>query len=563
MRMSTLFIRTLREAPSQAVLASHQYLTRAGYVQEIGKGSFALLPFGLRAVEALEQALLASIGTPFTRIETPPALSFEGSGAAKAGLNLTDPQGRQLVLAAHPGAALDEIAAQHLNSYRQLPAAVAVKHTAWEDEVHPGSGLFYSRMPVNLSLFGFFAQTAERDEWRACATRQMDALLAQLGLPLLRSQPPHGDPEPDTREWFFAHPAGRTPVYTCTTCGYTTSAENARFTRRAPWDETALPLQKVETPHCKTIDALAEFLRIPKERTAKAVFLTGVLGGKEQLVIVIIPGDRELDEQRLAAAAGLTDWRPAQEEEIERAGVVPGYGSAVGVEGVFVAVDAQIPLSANLVAGANEPGYHLLNVNYGRDYQASLVAEITHPKPGDGCPHCGGAMHTQPGVRVGRVDTPRAEQVIMDAQGKMAPLHMAVCHLSPLRLLAAAAETHHDDFGLRLPAVISPCQVYLVLIPDKENAAVAVADSIYAQLLAAGLQVLYDDRNERAGVKFNDADLIGIPIRVTVSQRGIAAGTVEVKLRGEPSPVPVPLPELEKRVQRLLQPEKDLDDHTP
>ncbi|MEM5776502.1 MAG: hypothetical protein AAGU05_15975, partial [Anaerolineaceae bacterium] len=233
--MSTLFIRTLREAPSQAVLASHQYLTRAGYVQEIGKGSFALLPFGLRAVEALEQALLASIGTPFTRIETPPALSFEGSAATRAGLNLTDPQGRQLVLAAHPGAALDEIAAQHLNSYRQLPAAVAVKHSAWEDEVHPGSGMLYSRMPRNLSFYGFFAQTAERDEWRAHVTRQVDALLTQLGLPLLRSQAPLGGPEPEVREWFFAHPSGRTPVYTCTTCGYTTSAESARFTRRAPW----------------------------------------------------------------------------------------------------------------------------------------------------------------------------------------------------------------------------------------------------------------------------------------------------------------------------------------
>ncbi len=552
MRMSSLFIRTLREAPSQAVLASHQYLTRAGYVQEIGKGSFALLPFGLRAIKMLEKALLDDIPSQVTFLVTPEVLSYEGSAAPRNGLGLVDSQGRQLTLAGSPDAAVDEIARQYFNSYRQLPAVVGIRHTPWEDEVHPGSGLFYSRMPKTLSLYGFFQQMEERDAWRAQIIQKVEQVLAGLDLPLLKTAAPRNTPEPVSTEWFFPHAAGRTQVYTCTTCGYTTSQENARFLRQSPWSEEPLPLEKVETPDCKTIDALAAFLQIPKEHTAKAVFLTGVLNGKEQLVIVIVPGDRELDEQRLAAETGMTAWRPALEEEISRAGVVPGYGSAVGVQGVFVAVDAQIPLSANLVAGANQPGYHLLNVNYGRDFTANLVAEITHPKPSDRCPHCGTVMNTEPAVKLAHFDYPAGEHVIMDAQGKMAPLYSAACHISPLRLLASAAENHHDNFGLRLPRVISPFQIYLVLIPDKENLAGPAADSIYGQLLDAGMTVLYDDRNERAGVKFNDADLIGIPIRITVSQRGIAAGTVEFKRRSDPASTPVTLSELIPLIQRNM-----------
>jgi prolyl-tRNA synthetase len=554
MRMSSLFVRTLREAPSQAVLESHKLLARAGYVQEIGKGAFALLPYGLNAIRRMEQALLSKLPVKPTVLELPPALSHEGASASgDDGLTFTDAQGRQIQLPTGPDAGVDELIRQHFTSYKQLPAFISLHHQPWSNDVYPGSGLLYSRMPLTLSLYGFFTQPSALEERREQLTEAIQTWLVDLEIPTVQSHVPFPTAHDQPPEWFFPHPHGRTTLYTCVSCGYTTSQQNARFSRKSAAQEAPQPLERVKTPGCKTIDSLAEFLNIPKERTAKAVFLTATLGGKERFVIVIIPGDRELNERQLAKAAGFSAWRPAAEEEILAAGVVPGYGSAVGVKGAFVAVDTQIPLSANLVAGANEADTHLLNVNYGRDYTADLVAEFTFPKPGDACPFCQEKLRSETCAPIAQIASPGFDHMVMDAQGQFTPLHTLACHISSARLLAALAETHNDEHGLRMPPGAAPFQVYLALLPDKEGTAQPQADRLYQDLLAAGVETLYDDRNERAGVKFNDADLTGIPLRITVSQRGVSQGVVELKSRNDDAqPRIIPVEEIVPLVQRLL-----------
>ncbi|MCE5207741.1 MAG: hypothetical protein LLG42_05445 [Chloroflexi bacterium] len=552
MRMSNLFVRTLREAPSQVVLTSHKLLARAGYLQEIGKGGFTILPFGLRAIQNMEQTFLTRLDTETTLLELPAVLSHEGSSTSGAGPGFIDPQGRQLKLPSNPDIIMDEITRQHFTSYRQLPAFLYSHDTFWDDEVHPGSGPLYGRQPRTLSLYGFFQQAGERAQWQEQISAALDKWLSELDIPIIRTCNPEKHWSADPVEWYFRHPSGRTTIYSCLVCGYTASQHNVKFWRHPPWDETPQPAEKVRTPGCKTIEALAAFLDIPKERTAKAVFLMATLSGKEQFVIVIIPGDRELDEQRLAEAAGLTAWRPAAEDEVAAAGAVPGYGSPVNVRDVYVVVDTQIPLSPNLVAGANEPEYHLLNVNCGRDYTASLVADITHPQPGDCCPHCHETLHSESGVPVAKLSFPTGGHVVMDAKAKITPLYTLACRISSLRLLAAAAEMHSDEHGLVMPFAASPFKVHLVLLPDKEGRAQVQADALYEELLRSGIEPLYDDRNERAGVKFNDADLIGIPIRITISQRGLNNGVVELKFRQNGEPQQIPLAETLPLIQRLL-----------
>ena len=305
-------------------------------------------------------------------------------------------------------------------------------------------------------------------------------------------------------ETYFPVATGSVEVANCPSCDYTTRIELARFAKTGLPQEEQLPLEKVLTPDCNTIEALANFLAVPKEKTAKALMYTCPSDNK--FIFVIVRGDMQLSEAKLKQQVG--DIRPATVEEIIKSGAAAGYASPVGLKDVLIIVDDLIPSSQNLAAGANETGYHFKNTNYGRDYSAEIVTDLVQAKAGDLCINCGNALDVIP------------------------TLPLATRHeIFFENILLALAETHHDDKGLTFPKSAAPFDVYLMHIAGKELDTRAKAEELYNTLQSAGISVLFDDRNERAGVKFNDTDLIGCSVRVTVGEKNLREGMVELKER--------------------------------
>ncbi|MBN1814661.1 MAG: proline--tRNA ligase, partial [Anaerolineae bacterium] len=360
-------------------------------------------------------------------------------------------------------------------------------------------------------------------------------------------------------EFMYLNPIGEDTLLICDECGYAANRQIAGFQKPTPVEETPGPVEKIATPGVTTIEDLAAFLDVPASKTAKAVFtMATVTEGQEDVekfVFAIVRGDMDVNETKLANAVKAKALRPAKEEEIRAVGAVPGYASPIGIKGVIVVVDDLIPASPNLVAGANDEGYHLLNVNYGRDYQADVVADIAVAEEGYPCPQCGAAMRTSRGVEVGNIfklGTRYSDAMgctFADQDGQEQPVIMGSYGIGVGRLLACVAEEHHDEYGLVWPITVAPYHVTIAVLHGNEE----IAERLYADLQAAGVEVLYDDRNERPGVKFNDADLIGIPIRLTVSGRALEAGGFELKLRHSPDRVVVPGGEVVVHVKEQIE----------
>jgi prolyl-tRNA synthetase len=341
------------------------------------------------------------------------------------------------------------------------------------------------------------------------------SFLSQLSLPTIGNE----------AEIFFPIAAGPVEVAHCANCKYTERVELARFTKTPLPTETELPLEKVLTPDCHTIEALANFLNVPKEKTAKALMYTRI--ADHQFVFVVVRGDMQLSEAKLKQHVG--DVRPATVEEIETSGAAAGYASPIGLREAIIVVDGLIPQSQNLVAGANETEYHLKNTNYGRDYSAEIVEDLIQARPGDTCINCGNPLSVQSVMSL-------AIRKAYDLQN----------------ILLALAETYHDSKGLTLPYPAAPFDIYLMQIPGKELDTRAKAEEIYNHLKNADIAVLFDDRDERAGVKFNDADLMGFPIRLTVGEKALKEGMVELKPRQEKENQLVPIDKLVERTNSLL-----------
>jgi len=323
-----------------------------------------------------------------------------------------------------------------------------------------------------------------------------DSFLSEIGLQMIGNE----------NETFFSIATGSIEVAHCPSCKYTERLELACFAKTTLPQEETLPLEKVLTPDCNTIELLANFLNIPKAKTAKALMFTRLADNK--FVFVVVRGDLQLSEAKLKEHIG--DVRPAIAAEIERSGAAAGYASPIGLKYALIVVDDLIPQSQNLVAGANEIGYHLKNTNYGRDYSAEIIMDLTQAKPGDMCSNCGNSLSVISVINLATRKEFHFENILL-----------------------GLAETHHDLKGLTLPHPAAPFDLYLMHVPGKEMNTLAKAEEIYSALQSAGILVLFDDRDERAGVKFNDADLIGCPIRVTVGEKNLKEGMVELKPRKE------------------------------
>jgi len=347
---------------------------------------------------------------------------------------------------------------------------------------------------------------------RALAQTQPETFFERLALPVIRSR---------EEEVFFRLAGGGDEVLQCPSCGYAARRESARFQKTAWPAEAPLPLEKVFTPDCNTIEALTNFLNIPAARTAKALMFTRLSDG--QFVFVVLRGDRQLSEAKLKALLGAV--RPASGDEIRRAGAAAGYASPIGLKEALIVVDDLIPRSANLVAGANQDGYHWKNVNHGRDYRAEIVTDLALASEDDPCPDCAHPMRL--------LET----SLLADRQGFRFDA-----------ILLALAEVYHDEKGLTLPRGLAPFEAYLLHVPGKELDTRQAAEEVYRTLQKAGVAVLFDDRDERAGVKFNDADLIGCPVRITVGEKNWREGMVELKPRTAKDSERLPVPALANKL---------------
>ena len=336
----------------------------------------------------------------------------------------------------------------------------------------------------------------------------------------------------DSNEFILLADAGEDSIILCESCGYAANVEKAAFTKPPMPDEEPLPLEERHTPGVKTIEGLASLLDLPSAKTLKAVFYAA----DGEVVFATIRGDLEVNEIKLRNALGANELRLATPEEVEQAGLVAGSASPIGVSGVRVIADDSVRMGVNFAVGANRENYHLVNANYPRDFEADALTDIALAQAGYTCPLCPTVLVVRRGIEVGHIfklGTRYSESLgayFPDQDDVQRPIIMGCYGIGVGRLLGAAIEQHHDERGIVFPAPIAPYQVCLTAL-NVENADVAAAaDALYDELRAAGVETLYDDRSESAGVKFNDADLLGLPVRLVVSARNLRQGVVEVKL---------------------------------
>jgi prolyl-tRNA synthetase len=571
MRMSRLFSQTLRRSPSEAEIASHQLLLRAGYIRQLGAGLFSYLPLGKRSLTKIEDIIrdeMNAIGGQ--EIEMPvvhPADLWKKTNrwyeiGAEMG-RFVDRVGRDMVLALTHEEVAADLARQEINSYRQLPVLIYHIQTKFRDDPRPRAGLIRVReftMKDSYSLDrdweGLDKQyrahyQAYFDIFNRCAVPSI-AVKSDVGM--MGGRLAH--------EFMYLTPIGEDTLMLCENCGFSSNRQVASFIKEPPPAEEPLPLEEVYTPNCKTIAALAEFLDIPESKTAKAVFLIATVAEDERdvtkFVLAILRGDMDLNETKLTNAIKAKDLRPATEEEIHAKGIEPGYGSPIGAKDILIVVDDLIPQSPNLVSGANKPEYHYLNVNYGRDYTADIVTDIVAAEEGYGCPECGAPMRMSRGVEVGNIFqlgtkySAALGATYQDEDGELHPIVMGSYGIGSGRLLACVAEEHHDEHGLIMPMTVTPYHVYLIFVPGQEVDTEAIAEDLYQALQEAGIEVLYDDRDERAGVKFNDADLIGVPLRLVVGERSLERGGLELRRRDGKGEWMVPVNEALATVQQVI-----------
>ncbi len=556
MRMSRLFTRTLRETPGKSGAPGQDMLIRAGYIRQAAAGIYTMLPLAWRMqrkIEAIVREEMEAIGAEemLMPVVNPAELWKESGRWWEIDAELSrfrDRNERELALAMTHEETVTAVMRDQIQSHRQLPALVYHIQTKWRDDPRPRAGLIRVREFTMKDSYSF-----DRDE--EGLQRQYDAhyrayfrIFERCGLPVTAvAADPGMMGGKVSHEYMYLDPVGEDTVISCSACNYRANRQTAKLHKQL-YPEEPQKIELVETPEVSSIAALTEFLNIPARKTAKVVFAMGSFPDPEdetvtyeKLVTAVIRGDLEVEEAKLQQACEARSLRTATKEEIEACGMSAGYGSPIGAWNTVVMVDDSVAGSNNLVAGANRQGYHFLGSNFARDYMGTL-ADIAAARAGDPCPECGKPLEARRGIEVGnifqlgtRYSAPMGA-TFQDESGRPQPLYMGSYGIGIGRLLGALAEKYHDDSGLALPPSVAPFQVHLVdLLKDDET-----AEALCAELEAAGLPVLLDDRRESAGVKFNDADLLGMPLRITLGKKAQQEGQVEFQLRADGSSWRVP-----------------------
>ena len=563
MRLSRLFFTTLRDDPAEAEMVSHRLLVRAGYVRQLGSGIYSLLPLGFAVSKKVEQVIreeMNAIGGQ--EMEMPvvqPADLWKESGRyAKIGPELVrfkDRGGRDMVLAMTHEEVVTDLVRDFVNSYRQLPAIVYHFQTKFRDEPRSRGGLIRVREFVMKDSYTLDADEEGLDHGyelhRGAYTRIFDRLGLQtvvVGADVGIMGGTGAD------EFMVINDNGEDTLVLCDSCGYAANQQIAVVAHADPAPEEPKPTEEVATPGTDTIASLVAQLGVGTDRTAKATFFMTTDG---RLITAVVRGDFEVNETKLAnAVKAVGGLRPAHGDEIKAAGMEPGYASPIGAHDTVVVLDDLAARSPNLVAGANRHGYHLLNVNHERDFTADLVVDIRNARDGDPCPRCGTPVVLRHGIEVGNIFklgtdfTEALGATYLSEDGSRRLVVMGSYGIGLGRAVACIVEEHHDDKGIVWPRAVAPYAAHLVALGAAKDPAVAeAAEALYQRLTDAGVDVLYDDRDESPGVKLTDAELLGMPTIVTISTRSMAGGGAEVTDRatGERSVRPIAEVEAELR----------------
>jgi len=563
MRLSKLFTKTLREAPAEAETVSHQLLLRAGMIHQIGAGIYSYLPLGWRVLRQIEhiireeldkiggQELMMPVLQPFELWEkTQRHYSF-----GKSLFTLTDRRERKLCLGPTHEEVITELVRHQVRSYRDLPLLLYQIQTKFRDEPRPRGGLLRVREFPMMDLYSFDTDEETLGQSYQKMIQAYKTIYDRCGLPTMVVEADSGAiGGKESHEFMVITQSGEDEIIYCRSCQYAANVEKARGIKPKGEQGPPLPLEEVATPGMKTIEEVAGFLQIPQSRTLKAVFYSA----DGDLVFVAIRGDLEVNEIKLKNALECSDLQLASEEQVRQAGLVAGSASLSGLSGIKAVADDSIMLGTNFVAGANKPDYHLKNVNYPRDFKVDLMLDIAKAQPGQGCPKCGGSLASMRGIEVGHIFklgtlfSEKQGAFFLDAEGKQKPIVMGCYGIGIGRMLAAAIEQNHDDQGIIWPLPLAPYQVYLCAVGMDKAEVATIAEKLYADLEAEGVKVLFDDRLESPGVKFNDADLLGIPLRMVVSPRTLKSQSVEIKWRKEKGSQLLPLKGIAESIKKLL-----------
>ena len=558
--MTKLFSRTLRETPGKTESRGHEYLLRAGFIRQSAAGIYTALPLAFRSLRKIEQIIRDEMnaigGLEMLMPVVNPAEIWKETGrwfTIDAELSrFKDRNERDMVLAMTHEEAVTDIMRDEIQTYRQLPCMVYHIQTKWRDDPRPRAGLIRVREFTMKDSYSFDRDYAGLEKQYDAHYHAYFRIFKRCGLPVIAVASDTGMMGGKvSHEYMYLNPIGEDTLILCSDCDYSANRQVAEVHKQL-YPEDQAPVEEVETPNCATIEELADFLDIPTRKTAKAVMVMGRFVDekneeetREKLILAIIRGDMEIEEAKLQKASGALSLRPAHEEEIRACGLVPGYASPVGIKDCMIIVDDSAAGSNNLVGGANKEGYHLLNTNFGRDYSGT-IADIASARDGMACPGCGKKLEAKRGVEVGNIfqlGTRYSESMgctYQDENGRAQPVVMGSYGIGVGRLLACLAEEYNDDKGLKLPASVAPFHVHIVnLLKTSEE-----AEKIYADLIESGLEIILDDRKETAGVKFNDADLLGMPLRITLGNKAFKDGEVEFTRRADGDNYRVPLAEV-------------------
>ena len=544
MRVSKLYAPTLREVPAEAGVVSHQLMLRAGFMRKAAGGIYTYLPLAWRVLKKIERIVREEMDAKGSQeLLMPivqPAEIWQESGRwdvyGAEMFRLQDRHNRCFCLGPTHEEMVTTLIRGDVRSYRQLPLSVYQIQNKYRDERRPRFGLMRGREFIMKDAYSFDRDEAGLDKSYQDMYDAYTNIFTRCGL---NFRPVEADSGAiggsGSHEFMVIADSGEAEIVFCTSCDYAANVEKAELFPLEAQEEAMLTKEEVVTPDCKTIADVCAYLKLPVDHSVKAVAYNSEKG----LILCFVRGDHEVNEIKVINTCGVIDLEMATEEQLAAAGTVGGYMGPVGIENkkVIVVVDATVMKMHNVCCGANKEGYHFINVNPGRDFTPTYVADIRLIQEGDPCPHCGGEVSKARGIEVGQVFklftkySSALKATYLDENGKEQPMVMGCYGVGVSRTMAAAIEQNYDDNGIIWPIEIAPYHVLVVPVNTKDEASAAKAEEIYMQLKKVGLETVIDDRNERPGVKFKDADLIGYPLRVVVGPKTLTEGKLEVKIR--------------------------------
>ena len=544
MRVSKLYAPTLREVPAEAEVVSHQLMLRAGFMRKAAGGIYTYLPLAWRVLKKIERIVREEMDAKGSQeLLMPivqPAEIWQESGRwdvyGAEMFRLQDRHNRCFCLGPTHEEMVTTLIRGDVRSYRQLPLSVYQIQNKYRDERRPRFGLMRGREFIMKDAYSFDRDEAGLDKSYQDMYDAYTNIFTRCGL---NFRPVEADSGAiggsGSHEFMVIADSGEAEIVFCTSCDYAANVEKAELFPLEAQEEAMLTKEELVTPDCKTIADVCAYLKLPVDHSVKAVAYNSEKG----LILCFVRGDHEVNEIKVINTCGVIDLEMATEEQLAAAGTVGGYMGPVGIDNkkVIVVVDATVMKMHNVCCGANKEGYHFINVNPGRDFTPTYVADIRLIQEGDPCPHCGGEVSKARGIEVGQVFklftkySSALKATYLDENGKEQPMVMGCYGVGVSRTMAAAIEQNYDDNGIIWPIEIAPYHVLVVPVNTKDEASAAKAEEIYMQLKKVGLETVIDDRNERPGVKFKDADLIGYPLRVVVGPKTLTEGKLEVKIR--------------------------------